>query len=315
MAGTKPRRAGAAGRARRAVWRARARRAFPTTARAARCRACWSWPPTRPETSPGRATAARPMPVALPAQHLVAGDLQARQRRAHEIGNQPEVFRGDLRAGGDEQLQDAFALPALLRLVGGVERADGLAKPAGVRAEEPDEVIDAIAVVEARHAPRALAQPAIVLRGHHVPPIDGQSPVLARRAEGIRRRADGAVEAEDVLVGPDVGAVGADHERKVAKQADLAQLFARRLPLRVGEPLHVLMKENLLLQLAPCLLERPGCGRAAAPATPSTGGRRAVPAARCRGRSPPATTPPTRQTRQTRRRAPWCAASPRPRTG
>ena len=93
-------------------------------------------------------------------------------------------------------------------------------------------MVDPIPVVKPRHAPCALAQPAVVLGGHHVPAIDGQSPVLAGRTEGVRRRADGAVEAEGVLVGPDVGAVAADHERKVTKEPGLAQLLARRLPLR-----------------------------------------------------------------------------------
>ena len=37
------------------------------------------------------------VPVALPPQHLVAGNLEPRQRLAHEVGNHAEIF-GDDRA-------------------------------------------------------------------------------------------------------------------------------------------------------------------------------------------------------------------------
>src|SRR2546422_7673094 len=38
------------------------------------------------------------VPVALPPKHAKAGDAKPRERRAHEIGHRPEIFRDDFSA-------------------------------------------------------------------------------------------------------------------------------------------------------------------------------------------------------------------------
>ncbi len=117
-------------------------------------------------------------------------------------------------------------------------------------------MIEAIAVVQPAHSSRALSQPAVIVARHRLPVVDGQAPVLPGGAEGIGRRARGAIEAEQVLVRPDVGAVGADHEGHVAEQPDLAERLARIGPLLIGEPLRVLVVEDLALQCFARILER-----------------------------------------------------------
>src|SRR5438067_1299132 len=101
---------------------------------------------------------------------------------------------------------------------------------AHVGAEKPDEMIDAVAVVQLRAAARACHQPGISFRGDLRPSVCRKAPVLPGFGEGVRRGADGRVEAEVALPGPDVRAVAAYHERKVAEQAD-ARSLARIGPL------------------------------------------------------------------------------------
>ena len=104
---------------------------------------------------------------------------------------------------------------------GGTKAASPVAL-ADVGAEEPDQVIDAVAVVELGAAPRARREPAESAGGDRLPAVGGKAPVLAGLGERVGRRADRRVEAEVVLPRPDVGAVAADHEREVAEHADVA---------------------------------------------------------------------------------------------
>src|SRR5262249_22956742 len=157
--------------------------------------------------------------------------------------NDAQILRGDARAGRAEHLEHANALRDLIRLIRGHEcrRAVLLAY---VGTEEADEMIDAVAVVERRVAARSLREPAEAARRDLAPAIRGNSPVLAGRRKGIRRRADGRVEPEVLLPRPDVGAVAADHERKVAEHTDV-HVVARALPLLCCEPLKIRVVENL----------------------------------------------------------------------
>ena len=130
-----------------------------------------------------------------------------------------------------------------------------VARPA-VGAVEADQMIDAVAVEEVRAAPRPLAQPPEILRGDHVPAVDRHAPVLSGRAEGVGRRAQRQVEPELILPRPHVGAVGVHHERQIAEQLHAVQVAARLLPLRAGQPLQVLMEQDLARQLAARVIDR-----------------------------------------------------------
>ena len=103
---------------------------------------------------------------------------------------------------------------------------------------------------------RAVAQPVEIALRQHVPPVDRQSPILARLAERVRRNADRCVHAEFILTGPDVRAVAAHHERQVAEQRDAGGLLPRAAPLIARQPLQVLPIENFLGQLRARTLER-----------------------------------------------------------
>src|SRR6185436_9432917 len=125
-----------------------------------------------------------------------------------------------------------------------------------VGAVEADEVIDAVAVEEIGAAARALAKPPEILLRHHIPLIERHPPVLPGGAEGVRRRADRDIEPELMLPRPDVGAVAVDHERQVAEQLDAVGALARALPLRAGNPLQVLVEDDLVGQLAARAVDR-----------------------------------------------------------
>ena len=112
-------------------------------------------------------------------------------------------------------------------------------------------MIDTVSVEEIRAAPRALVQPAKMLGGDDVPPVERHAPVLARGAEGVGRRANRRVEAELVLPRPDVGAVAVDHEGQIAEERDAVRLTARRVPLCGRLPLQVLIEQHVGHQLPP----------------------------------------------------------------
>ena len=88
-------------------------------------------------------------------------------------------------------------------------------------------MIDAVAVEQIGAAPRALAEPAEILRRHDVPVVERHAPVLPGRAERVGRRADRHVEIELMLARPDVGAVAVDHERQIAEQRDAVRVLSR----------------------------------------------------------------------------------------
>ena len=143
-----------------------------------------------------------------------------------------------------EQPQHALALRDLRRLVGRHEVRAAVAL-AHVGAEEADQMIDAIAVVELGARAGRAPQPVVAAGGDHVPAVGREAPVLAGLRKRVRRRADRRVEPELLLPRPDVGAVAADHEGKVAEDADRAARRRARAPLLVGEPLQVRVEEDL----------------------------------------------------------------------
>ena len=116
-----------------------------------------------------------------------------------------------------------------------------------VGTEEPHEVIDAVAVVEGRAPARTAAEPGVVAGGQRLPVVGRHPPVLARRAECVRRDAHRTIEPEVPLVRPDVRAVQVDHERQIAEQRHTVGggRGARRLPLRASDPLQVLIEEDV----------------------------------------------------------------------
>src|SRR5512138_2762439 len=130
------------------------------------------------------------MPESLPPEHLVTSDSKPRERCTDEVRNDAEVLRDNFGAWLTKHAEDAFAerLLGLLRLRR--EPARAAVVRAIKRAVKPDEVIDAIAVEKVGVATRPIAKPVEVAFREHIPPIDRQSPVLARFAERIRRHAD-----------------------------------------------------------------------------------------------------------------------------
>src|SRR4029453_1769182 len=62
--------------------------------------------------------------------------------------------------------------------------------------------------------------------------------------------------SEQMLPRPYVGAVGGDHEGEIAEEPHSAHRLARGLPLLVRPPLHVLMEQHFLLEIAPRVVQR-----------------------------------------------------------
>ena len=177
---------------------------------------------------------------------------------------------------------------------------------ANVGAIEADEVIDAEAVVEIGAAAGALPQPVVVVVAHRVPAVHRQSPVLSGLGECVGRHADRRVDTKLMLPGPDVGAVAADHEGKVAEDADAAALAAGAAPLGVGQPLQILViQDGVGEPLARCDRARADRGRAARAPSPASSSRGVRRAARGTGRSRRATSARVRRRPGTRRRAPF----------
>ena len=96
----------------------------------------------------------------------------------------------------------------------------------------------------AARAGGAQPQPLVTGRGADVPAICGQSPVLTlgprTHPAGHRPR----LQTEFVLARPDVGAVAADHERKVAVDLQSAAVTSGPMPLLVGNPLQIAVVAN-----------------------------------------------------------------------
>jgi hypothetical protein len=107
-----------------------------------------------------------------------------------------------------QDLRKCFAKLDLLRFLGWIkERLDALVERAHVHAIETDQVVDAVAVIEAPVAARAVAHPRVAPLLHYLHAPRRQAPVLAGVAERIGRHADGRVEHELLLARPHVRAV------------------------------------------------------------------------------------------------------------
>ena len=97
------------------------------------------------------------VPVALPPKHAKAGDAKPRERRAHEIGHRPEIFRDDFGAAFAEDAEQPLPERDLLGFGRGRKKWGAAVSRTPVRAVETDEVIDAVSVEQIGAAPRTLA--------------------------------------------------------------------------------------------------------------------------------------------------------------
>ena len=55
--------------------------------------------------------------MTLPSQHLATGDLEARERRAHEVRDQAQVLGDEIQIGVYQDAEDGLALRNLRGLV------------------------------------------------------------------------------------------------------------------------------------------------------------------------------------------------------
>ena len=196
-------------------------------------------------------------------------------------------------------------------------------------------MIDPIAVVECRHSRRALPDPRVVRTGDRVPVRRRQPPVLPRVAERIRRNSERDVEPELARTRPDIGARCGHHERQIADYGDARGpgFGARRLPLRLGDPLLVLVPEHFCLRTssrvgrgppgrdrgAPAASRARTTARSAWPSRDTARSRRAtIVRVRNRRRTPrrelSGVTIPRRENAGRRRRAPHASPRGRPRS-
>ncbi len=149
--------------------------------------------------------------------------MQSRQRLANEVRNRTEILGDDLDAKIPEHTQDPLSLRNLRGLVGRRERCALVVLPI-VGAVEANQVVNAEPIEKLRAAASALLEPLVPVLLDHLPAIDREPPVLACRREVVGRCPYGRVEPELVLAGPDVGAVAADHERKVPEDPNPARI-------------------------------------------------------------------------------------------
>ncbi len=170
-------------------------------------------------------------------QHLHPRQPQLVAQRPHVVGDQPQVLRDDRQGAefGAHRLEEPRARPG--------DPAPVDRRPLARRdlpvVLEAAEVVDPREVVERQRQPQPRDPPAVAVARHHVPAVERVAPVLAGRAEVVRRhpRDDrgpvGLVQGEEVRVGPDVGAVVGDEDRQIADDADLplARRPAHRLPV------------------------------------------------------------------------------------
>src|SRR4051812_12241185 len=93
-------------------------------------------------------------PLALPAEDLVAGHIEARECFAYEYRDDAEVLGNHPGGGVLEEREQPFPLCDLVRAISRQEGGAAVAL-ADVSAEESDEVVHAVAVVQLRAATRA----------------------------------------------------------------------------------------------------------------------------------------------------------------
>src|SRR5262249_10851422 len=141
------------------------------------------------------------VPVAFPAKHAEARDSESRQRLAYEVGNKAKIFRDNLRARIDKDVQQPLAERDLIGFLGRREERRPAVAWTAVGAVETHEMIDAVAVIQIGAAPRSLAEPAKVVGRDHIPTVHGHAPVLTALAERIGRHSGGYVEKELILPG------------------------------------------------------------------------------------------------------------------
>ena len=204
--------------------------------------------------------------VLLPGDDPVAGDAEPAKRLANERRDHAQVLRDDLGGvavplGGllDHRAEHPLAVRALGALAVRVEVAP-LTRLADVHAEVADDVVEAEAVVEAGGVAGPGAEPFQVVLRHRRPVVRRQAPVLPLGGEPVRRRAERDVATELPRARPHVCALAADDERQVAHQLDAERLhrLARAHPLRVRDPLHVVVLEDRRRQRFPRAAEDVG---------------------------------------------------------
>ena len=100
---------------------------------------------------------------------------------------------------------------------------------------------------------------------HHVPPIQGITPVLAGFTEEIRRHSGDdlgftiSIEAKEVRMRPDIGTVKVHEDRNIADHPDrtLCAISAQRLPLLEEEKLDDTAGLEIVMHLGSLLGQRP----------------------------------------------------------
>ena len=131
---------------------------------------------------------------------------------------------------------------------------------------EAAEVVEANVVAVLRGPTQALHPPLVALGAHDVPVVERVSPALAGLAEEVRRNAGHDlglkvfVEAEQVRVGPDVGAIEVHEDGDIADHAyrALFAVVAERPPLLVEGELYSAADGEIVREFPPCFFERRG---------------------------------------------------------
>ncbi len=176
-------------------------------------------------------------------QHPHARQLEALAQRGHVGRDQAQVLGDDRHPpqARPHRLEQRRAR-ALAPVAVDRGRFGGRDLPVARKAAE---VVDADEIHQLEDAAQPAQPPAEAVGGMGLPAVQRVAPALAGGAEVVGRHAgDGdrpavAVELEQGLVRPDVGAVATDEDRRVAEQAHaaLVRVTAQRRPLAVEAPL------------------------------------------------------------------------------
>ena len=252
-----------------------------TSRRSCRCRGCSCTRPGSRGGSRGACGLSGEPPKAQWRTTIPGRSSSSRRRRTAGVitprssaisGSSPSALLDGL-----EELDARPAPPAAVprRLV---RRRD---RPVG---DESAEVVDARDVDELGDAAEALDPPAVARRTVRRPVVERVAPVLAVRAQRVRRRAGDLAVREELRPRLDVGALVGDVDRDVADQAHaaLARVRAQRAPFALEA--HLARDRSRRRRSAPTRRPRTGAGRRSPRARPRRRARRGRRAARARRR-------------------------------
>ena len=208
--------------------------------------------------------------------HLHPRQVERRPQLGDVRGDHPEVLGNDRKVA--QGLAERCEQPrARARLPAAVDRG-ALARRHRPVPREPAEVVDPDEVGEPERRAQPLDPPREPVLLEPLPAVERVPPQLPGGAEVVGRHArhrgrlTGLVEQEEVLVGPDVGAVEGNVDRDVAENGDAAarRLGADPAPLPEEQELDVAVEPHLVGELCTRRGERGGAARAqlAVPALP-----------------------------------------------